>query len=211
MEALRMEKIFEELKASLDERDAAREVMLSRSREITRLSGNAISKMVSGDMEVALEDLERMRKVKEEMIASLQNHPELLHSPASWNALGEFVEAELLYRVIRGEKLPGPGDLMVDPVPYLLGMADLIGELRRTALEEVKKGSISRAWELLNKMEEIFAQLSPLDYPDAIIPGLRHKVDVNRRLIDDTKYFLLDMESRLRLERALKECGEKRG
>ncbi|MGC9115350.1 MAG: haloacid dehalogenase [Fervidicoccaceae archaeon] len=206
MEAGVMERIFEEVKSFLDERDAARESMLSKGREIIRLSGSAISKMVTGDMDEAERILEDMRKTATEMVKSLQNYPELLNSPPSWSALAEYTEAEALYRVLKDGAVPPPEDLGISPVPYVLGLADLIGELRRVALEEVKRGELERAWLHLRKMEELYSLLSPLDYPDALIPGLRHKVDVARRLIDDTKYFLIDMESRLKLEKALKDA-----
>ncbi|RUM48149.1 MAG: haloacid dehalogenase, partial [Hyperthermus sp.] len=34
-------------------------------------------------------------------------------------------------------------------------------------------------------------------YPDALMPGVRHKIDVARRLIDDTKSLLLSIKARL--------------
>lgn len=204
-----MERIFEGVRKFLDERDNAREDMLIKGREVIRLSGSAISKMVLGKIEEAFADLEAMRRTFSEMIHSLQSYPELLHSPPSWNALAEYVEAESLYNILIGKEVPSPEDIGVTPIPYVLGLADLIGELRRVALEEVKRGNLDNAWKLLRKMEDLYSFLSPLDYPDAILPGLRHKVDVGRRLIDDTKYFLIDMESRLKLERALREAVEK--
>ena len=202
-----LEKVYQAIKKYLDERDAAREEMLARGREIIRLSGSAISKMLSNDLKGAEDELKKMRSIVESLSFSLKDYPELFNSTPYWNALAEHVEAESLYKVLIGEGVPSPEELGVPIVPYVLGLADLIGELRRVALEEVKKGRIGNAWMLLEKMEEIFSMLSPLDYPDALLPGLRHKVDVGRKLIDDTKYFLVDMESRMRLEIALREAS----
>ncbi|MEM0021500.1 MAG: hypothetical protein QW039_02935 [Fervidicoccaceae archaeon] len=201
-----MESIFEEIRRSLDEADAAREEMLSLGREVVRLSGRAITKMIAGEVERAEEEMSRMREASSELLRKIEGHQELLRSAAMDGFLAEYVEAEALYHVLKERRIPSPRELGVGPVPYVLGLADLIGELRRLVLEEVKRGNMDASWMLLRVMEYIFSLISTLDYPDAILPGLRHKVDVDRRLIDETKFFLVDMESRRRLEKALKEA-----
>ena len=102
--------------------------------------------------------------------------------------------------------MPTPEELGVGFIPYLQGLGDVVGELRRLALELVRVGRFSDAWMLLEAMEAIYLGLRGLDYPDALAPGIRHKADVARRLVDDTKSMLVDLESRRRLEEAVKRA-----
>ena len=52
-------------------------------------------------------------------------------------------------------------------------------------------------------MEGVYSELRKLDYPDALTPGLRHKVDVIRRVIEDLRAFIVDMEKRWTLIKLL--------
>jgi len=46
-------------------------------------------------------------------------------------------------------KVPSFKELGVDPVPYLQGLADVVGELRRHALDSVAKENLEEAWRAL--------------------------------------------------------------
>ncbi|MCE4603602.1 MAG: haloacid dehalogenase, partial [Aeropyrum sp.] len=80
-------------------------------------------------------------------------------------------------------------------------------ELRRLCLDLVRHAEFEVAWRLLEIMEAIYLELRSLDYPEALIPGVRHKADVARRLVDDTKALLADLESRHRLESSIKKIS----
>ncbi|MDP8003703.1 MAG: hypothetical protein RAK17_05925 [Caldisphaera sp.] len=78
-------------------------------------------------------------------------------------------------------------------------------------MEAIRKNNFSKAWESLKLMESIYLEIRGLDYPDAILPGVRHKADVARALVDETKAMLIDLQSREDLKEYLEklERGKK--
>jgi len=136
-----------------------------------------------------------------------EDYPELYYSGMVYNAVSEYVEARVFIDIITGKGLKGPLELGVQPVPYLQGLGDVVGELRRLALEYVRRENFKTAWRLLEIMEAIYFELRRFDYPEAIAPGIRHKADVARRLVDDTKAMLIDLEKRHELSLRLEKCS----
>lgn len=88
--------------------------------------------------------------------------------------------------ILESDDVPSPEELGIESVPYLLGLADAVGELRRFCLDELKTGKVERANHFLEKMEDIFAELMRFDYPDAILP-IRRKQDIVRSLLEKTR------------------------
>ena len=84
-------------------------------------------------------------------------------------------------------EIPSPGDLHIDDAPYLNGVGDAIGELRRHVLDLVRNGRPEEGEQYLDTMDEFYTELMSFDYPDAITHGLRKKTDVARSLIERTR------------------------
>jgi translin len=92
---------------------------------------------------------------------------------------------------------------------YLNGLAETIGELRRRCLDILRNGYSTEAERLLTAMDDIYAVLVTMDYPDAITNGLRRQTDVARSIIERTRG---DLTFNLRgevLTRALAELNQK--
>ncbi len=203
--------IVESINKYLEERDQVREKAIRLSREIVRQSGWSVTSVHKGDMEAAWRFLGEAERLTRELLSILEPYPDLYYSGLVYNAVSEYIEARLLLDLLEGRGLRSPEELGVPPVPYLQGLGDLVGELRRLALELIRRGMYREAWGMVEAMEAIYLELRGLDYPEALAPGVRHKADVARRLVDDTKAFLLDMESRASLTSLLKENLEKGG
>jgi len=60
----------------------------------------------------------------------------------------------------------------------------------------------------LDVMEAIYQWLKKLNYPDALMPGVRHKVDVARRLIEDTKVLYLNTINSYELRKRIEEVSK---
>ncbi|EQD57842.1 Translin, partial [mine drainage metagenome] len=75
------------------------------------------------------------------------------------DALQEGTEALLLEAIVRGEPIPGPARLGVDPEEYLLGLGDVIGEIRRLALTALSESAWDRADDQLKLMERLYLDL----------------------------------------------------
>jgi translin len=74
----------------------------------------------------------------------------------------------------------------VTDTAYLLGLGDVVGELRRFSLEHLRQGDIKLASAYLEKMERIQDALMRFDYPTALV-ALKRKQDVARSLIEKTR------------------------
>lgn len=205
-----MEEIIEAIDRFLAIRDNAREEAIRLTRDIIRLSKQVISSIYSGDLEEAVSIAREMEAKVREIEGKLAGFPDLYYTGLVYNALSEYVEASLLLDIILGRSLRGYEELRVPPVPYLQGLGDLVGELRRMVLEKVRAGDFNEAWRLYRVMESIYINLSKLEYPESLIPGVKHKVDVARRLVDETLALLVDLESRKLLMESL-ESQRSRG
>ena len=176
--------IIGEIEARLDEKDEVRELALKSSRTIARLAGSALHRLHRGEDSKA-----ELREAQEEALklrSLLEGHPEMYHSGFVESALQEVVEAAVVHAIFAAKTLPAPKELGATDTAYLLGLGDAVGELRRLALEGLRRGDIGGAAEYLKRMEDIFDQLIRFDYPNAIV-ALRRKQDIARSLIEKTR------------------------
>ncbi|MCE4611920.1 MAG: haloacid dehalogenase [Desulfurococcales archaeon] len=205
-----LRRVIREADAWLSERDKVREEAIRIARDVNRYSGWAVTAVHKGDFDEALSHLSKASEAAKRLLELVSPYPELANAGFAASALAEYAEASIFVGVVLGRGLPTPEDLGVGYVAYLQGLGDAVGEFRRLALEFARRGEIEVAWRLLEAMEAIYLELRALDYPEALAPGIRHKADVARRLVDDTKALLIDVEYVSRLQAALREA-EKRG
>jgi len=172
-------------------------------RRTTKLAKRAIFSIHKGELDEARKLLDEAKKELAEMRAFLNARPGV----ASINVLGpafqEYSEAEVLLAIVSGSDIPGPDELGVPPSDFLLGLADVVGELRRRALDALKSGRFREAEACLELMEEIYMELISLDEAQAILSELRRKCDIARRLIEATRGDISVEARRLSLEKAL--------
>ncbi|MEM1789624.1 MAG: hypothetical protein QXL08_06155 [Candidatus Nezhaarchaeales archaeon] len=168
----------------------AKEDLSLKARKAIRLCGEAVS---LSHRDQVLEAKERLREAKE-IIEELRPKQQDLDLEVFNVLLQEYVEAEALVRIVEGGDIPSINELQVTDEAYVLGLADLVGELRRRVLEEIRKGNASKAEHLYTLMKELYELLWPLEYPKSLVPGLRHKIDVMRRIVDDTLHDLTLMK-----------------
>lgn len=102
------------------------------------------------------------------------------------DALQESVEAILLSRTLEDAPFPAPSALGVPPEAYLGGLADLVGEMRRLALEALARGELPEARRLLERMDGIHRTLARFESPRAIV-ALKPKQDQARALVERTR------------------------
>ena len=66
-------------------------------------------------------------------------------------------------------------------------MAETIGEGRRAILDLLRRGEFDESERILDAMDELYALLVSVDYPDAITGNLRRSTDVARGLLERTR------------------------
>ena len=118
-------------------------------------------------------------------------------------AYQEYVEANILFSIELEGIFPKPEDLNVPTLSYLLGLADSVGEFRRKALDALRVGDIENAETSLKIMEDIYANLLPLDEAFSLVSELRRKCDVARRLIEITRGDVTNEVRRNALEKSI--------
>ena len=64
-----------------------------------------------------------------------------------------------------------------------MGLADVVGELRRRGVYLLKDGDIEEVESLLDIMETICDRLAEFDYPSGLIP-IKHKQDVIKKVLE---------------------------
>lgn len=174
-------------RSELESRNRARERALSNSRELVRTCANSIRAVHRGEFDNARSLLESARKLSDTLIQDLQPFPDLYWTGYVQDAQKEYVEGETTYALIRGEPPPRPESLGVAVAPFLNGLAESVGELRRYILDQLRRGELSRAEAILITMDEIYSLLVTMDYPDALTGGLRRTTDSARAIMERTR------------------------
>ncbi|MBD3206260.1 hypothetical protein GF319_07945 [Candidatus Bathyarchaeota archaeon] len=92
---------------------------------------------------------------------------------------------------------------------YLLGLADVPGEFRRQALNNLQQGKITEARKRLDIMEEIYLHLTAMEEGSLLLKGMRRKMDIIRTINEKTQADITNELSRQRLSERLDELSKK--
>ncbi len=195
--------ILELMRTHLEDKDSARELALDGSRKVIRLCAEATKKIHREEWREAQTHLGESRQVLDEIEARLQSHQDVLYGGFVQDAQKEYAEACIAAAAIRGEPIPGPADLGVSEAPYLNGMAEAIGEIRRRIVDLLRQGDVDHCAALLETMSDFYAAIVTFDYPDAVLMGLRRRTDIARSIIEKTRYDLTTAVRQQSLEHSL--------
>ncbi len=198
-----LHEIVSRIDTVLSRREKLRDSMIKKSRDVIRLSGWAINALHRGCIEEAEKHIREMEEAVKSFLEDARSDPTLYHTGLVDSTLAEYAEAKIFYSIIVEGRIPTPEELGVHEVAYLQGLGDVLGELRRLALDMLREDRVEEAELLLDLMEQAYYELRGLEYPDALIPGVKRRVDAARRMIDDTKTLLLEVKGRREVLRAL--------
>lgn len=188
-------------RAELDPKFAARETAIGNGRHIIRSSANAIRAIHRGELTTARELMAEAQTLLEESSAALEGHPDINVGILN-DAAKEYAEARLTMALAHGDDLPMPEDLGMRVAPYLNGLGEAVGELRRRMLDKLREADLEEAERLLHTMDEVVDLLASLDYPDGMTGGLRRTTDVSRSLVERSR---ADLTSTIVQERLRKD------
>ncbi len=204
-----LSKIQEFCRDRLDRKSAGRDAALAGSRTTIRYCANAIRAVHRSDWAEAKKLIKQGEKTLREAEKALKPYPEIFYVGFLTDAQKEYVEARATYAIIRGEELPTPEELGIGEAPYLNGLGETVGELRRFILDLLRHGNHDRCEALLDAMDDIYFVLVSIDYPDAITGGLRRTTDIARSLIERTRGEFSIALVQEKLESALKEHAKR--
>ncbi len=197
-----LEQIVEAIDDQIEDKDTVRELVMKSSRAIRRVSKNVIQDIHRGNE--CKEDLQEALKEISKIKSLVEDHPELYHAGFLRNGFQELAEAHILWSMTNEEEPKTPEELDITSSSYVLGLADVVGELRRMVLDELAEGNVERARELHRKMEDIKNMLMEFEYPNALLP-IRNKQDMARNLVEKTRG---DIASSVRNERLIEKMDE---
>ncbi|MDA0770516.1 MAG: haloacid dehalogenase [Chloroflexi bacterium] len=204
----KLRQIADEAREGFSDFHQAREQALRLSREIIRNCANSIRATHRGEFQQARELINTINDLAGQFDDVKESHPAVYYAGYVEDALKEYVEANATLAFAEGSPLPMPQDLKVGPAPYLGGLADTAGELRRFILDSLRRDDFSRCEELLDVMDEIYTILVTMDFPDAVTRGLRRNTDMVRGVLERTRGDLTVALRQRRLEEKLAEARE---
>jgi translin len=171
----------------LDSRFAAREKALAESRRVIRSAANGIRALHRAEWESAESLISDCGSRLGELMAALADQPEILGHAVVAEAAKEYAEARITQAMFTDAECPSFADLEIDPVPYLHGLGEAVGEMRRRMLDLLRAERIEEAESLLEEMDGIVDLLAEIDYPDGMTNGLRRTTDVARSLVERSR------------------------
>jgi translin len=204
-----LEDIIRKAAGDLKAREKAKDEAYSRARRARVLSKQAILLLHNGDREKAASSLEEAGALLKEVKEYCVEFTEIGFYDAVNAARQEYAEASILLGINTGKEYPSPEQLGLNHESYLLGLADVPGELRRQTLDLLRAGDLGAAEANLETMEDIYQHLSKVDEVSLLLKGLRRKLDVARSVSERTRAEITTEVSRERLREQLKKVEDK--
>lgn len=201
----KLEEIADRIRQAFDVQTAARDKALARSRTLTRHCSQAIRAIHRDERLLAQEELATARQIVTETNRELTEYPDLYYAGYTQDAFKEYAEAAIVVALLTDQPLPEPEDLGLEYATYLRGLAEAGGELRRRCLDILRDGYSEEAERLLDYMDDIYAVLVTMDYPDAITGGLRRLTDIARSINERTRGDLTLNQRQAHLELSLRQ------
>ena len=195
--------LVEPVRQRLDAANAARETGLGAARRTIQSCSQSIraTHRLEWDQAERLADAARdsLRQAQE----ALKPFPQLAASGPLHDAAKEYAEARLTLALTARRPLPSSTELGIGDASWLNGLAEAASELRRHLLDRLRAGELAQSEELLTAMDDVYALLVTVDYPDALTGGLRRTTDALRPVLERTRGDLTTTILQQRLQRAI--------
>jgi len=179
--------ILNEARKELTQRDKIREDAQMDMRKATSFSKQSILLIHQKRWKEAEKLIERATEKLSKLHDTSATYPDVIYGGMYSAALQEYSEARIFLKLVRGSRFVEPKEISVPFTDYVLGLADVIGECRRWALDALREGNVRKGERCLKTMDEIYIELMAMDESYVLVPGLRRKCDVARKIIEITR------------------------
>ena len=168
---------------SLDTAQNSREYLIKNTRDVVISCSQSIIAAHKGDLSNAKKKLRNAQKLLlvNKKKADSESKRYLL-TPEQ-----ELVEATCFIAILENKPIPSIDSLKVSNESYILGLLDLIGELKRNVFDNIRVGKSKEATRIFEIMENLYLYLYPFAMYDKLVKEARKKLDVNRKLIEDAR------------------------
>ncbi len=170
--------------------DEEREHLIKKSRDVLKLSKQIIYAVHRDELAAAAKLVAQIEREKKKL-DQIALHSKKMESEGSYKvAIQEYVEALLYYHFIKTGELP---DMHVAADHFVLGLADLPGELVRKAVFLAGKGETESVVKIKDEVDMIYGELLKFDFRDNEI---RRKVDAVKYELRKLEDLVLDLKLR---------------
>jgi translin len=170
---------------------ARKDKVMEASRDVVRMAGKAITQMHAQNLAEAGAGIKKLRSRVTELKA-LENGFEY----NSMQAHQEYVEALAFYVVLKEHRLVSLREARVAEIAYLLGLMDLVGELKREAVDAIRERRLEAADQYYDFMKSIYDSTRAMRFASALVPDFRRKQDTARIQIESVATELAVFECR---------------
>lgn len=181
---------FEDAIADVDrllaEQEKRQDAVLQLQRELVRDCAKAIKCLHVGD----LQGCEKLLPSIDEQVAALKKIDKDFEH-ISQQAYQEVVEIKVLDAVFKRKEIPTYEDLNVEFRPWLSGLADAVGELRRALQLALRDGKRQDAEYYFKQMNRIYDNLMVLKYSGSLVGALKAKQDMVRGQVEHARSEML--------------------
>lgn len=172
---------FNNLNKSFKDYDTQRETLIKKSRDVLKLSKLIIYAVHRDELDKAEELVQEIERERQELEDIAAHNPKMAYEGSYKIAIQEYAEALLYYNFIKTGELIELGTL---PEHFVLGLADLPGELVRKAVYLAGKGEVQKVIKIKDVVDMIYGEMLKFDFRDNEI----------RRKVDSIKYDLRKLE-----------------
>lgn len=197
-------KLLEPIRKEIEADDEVREKVLPVSRDAVRLCGQSVKASHRGQFDDAHKKVDEAYELIQKGRQLASESKFVTVSKYFDTAYQELTEAVNVLSILNERRLTGPEEYSIPARPYLTGLADTIGELRRASLELLRGDDVDGAKGLLSIMEDILEELQTFDFPDSLVRNLRRKSDVARRIVEKTRG---DVTTAVRQEKLIEQLA----
>jgi translin len=196
---------LDEINYDLKNVEERREKLIKGARDVISLCSKSIVALHHDEMEKAEMNMHQAKTMLDEF---RQYSKTDLYKYVSI-AEQEIVEAYGLKSVIQNSAIPSMKELNVSGPPYITGLLDCIGEIKRMVYDRMRIGRGEDAAKLFSLMQDIYRSIYPFAVYDHLISGMRRKLDVAKMLIEDVRAVVTEETRRNMLIKAIDSLERK--
>jgi translin len=204
-----LDTIIERIRASLTHKNAVRDQALAQSRTLIRYCANSIRATHRHEYVAAQALLDEAKTRAAALCNDARAYADVYYGGYLQDALKELAEASITLALVTQQPLPEPEELGIDYPAYLNGLGEAMGEMRRFALDSIRRGEIDEAERLLGVMDDVYSLLVTIDFPDSLTANLRRTTDMVRGVVEHTRGDLTTAVRQEKLQGALQAFEER--
>ncbi|MCK4669186.1 hypothetical protein KAT21_03590 [Candidatus Bathyarchaeota archaeon] len=179
--------ILKKIKKELEEKEKVREKAQKDMRKAISLSKHAILLIHQKRFNESKKTIEEAKEIISKLNEKSIQYPKIIYCGLFNAACQEYSEANIFLNLIEESKFITPEEINVPSIDYVLGLADVVGEYRRLTLDTLREGDVEKGQECLETMDDIYMELMGMDEAYMLVPGLRRKCDIARRIVESTR------------------------